>query len=259
MLERLTALCLAGAGSPTTPDALWASWSFAPATAGPLLAGLAGLLWLARRGQASWLAFAGWAALALALASPLCRMAATTASAHMAQHVILVAVAPPLLVLGLPSPPRLSRSPLRPALVSAAYTLTIWAAHAPTVYQAALLDDGVHLALLAALLGASLLFWSALFDPANRASAAPTAALALVQTGMLGALLTFAQSPWYPVFGPGPAIWGLTPLEDQQLAGLIMWAPMAVIYLAAGLWALAALLRQTAGHDAGGRSAGAIR
>ena len=245
MLERLTALCLAGAANPTTPDAVWASWSFAPATAGPLLAGLAGLLWLARRGQASWPAFVGWAALAIALASPLCRLAATTASAHMAQHVILVAVAPPLLVLGLPSPPRLPRALSRPALVSAAYALAIWAAHTPAAYQAALLDAGVHLALLAALLGASLLFWSSLLDPLNRAAAAPTAALALVQTGLLGALLTFAPSPWYPVFGPGPALWGLTPLEDQQLAGLIMWAPMAAIYLTAGLCALAALLRQT--------------
>ena len=242
-LADYAALCLATAG-PTGPGALQAGWSFAPATAGPLLAGLAALLWLARRGNAGWPAFAGWAALAVALASPLCRLAATTAAAHMAQHVILVAIAPALLVAGLP-PLRARRFLLRPSLASAVYALAIWLAHAPPVYEAALLDAGAHLTLLAVLLAASLLFWSALLDPERRASAGPMAAAAFAQTGILGALLTFAATPWYPVFGLGPALWGMTPQEDQQLAGLVMWVPMAAIYLAAALHALAALLRRT--------------
>jgi putative membrane protein len=62
-----------------------------------------------------------------------------------------------------------------------------------------------------------------------------------VQSTILGALLTFARAPWYTSHLGSTAAWGLTPLEDQQLAGLIMWVPGGLIYLAAaltlfGLW-----------------------
>jgi cytochrome c oxidase assembly factor CtaG len=57
----------------------------------------------------------------------------------------------------------------------------------------------------------------------------------MVQTGLLGALLALSPILWYPIFAGSVAIWGLTPLEDQQLAGLIMWVPMGAIYLTAGL------------------------
>ena len=60
-----------------------------------------------------------------------------------------------------------------------------------------------------------------------------------VQGSILGALLTFARQPWYPSYGDRTAPWGLTPLEDQQLAGVIMWVPAGVVYLVAGLAAIA--------------------
>src|SRR5690606_14983423 len=118
-------LCLASAG-PAGPDELWRSWSLAPETTGPLAVAFAWML--ARRTHFGWVAFAGWLAFALALASPLCRLAATTASAHMVQHILLVAVAPALLALGW----RRTRPPAslgRPTAASALYAAAIWLAH----------------------------------------------------------------------------------------------------------------------------------
>ena len=68
----------------------------------------------------------------------------------------------------------------------------------------------------------------------------------LLHTGALGALLTFAPRPWYAAYGAGPAAWGLTPLEDQQLAGLVMGVPASLGYLAAGLALLARSMREAA-------------
>ncbi|HXH25334.1 MAG TPA: cytochrome c oxidase assembly protein, partial [Vicinamibacterales bacterium] len=128
-----------------------------------------------------------------------------------------------------------------PVTVSALYAGAIWLAHVPRVYQAALTDPAVHLLLVALLLAVGYLFWTTLIR-GSAAGGILMAFAALVQTGLLGALLTFAPTPWYPVFASRAAPWGLTPLEDQQLAGLIMWVPMGAVYLAAGLAALARLL-----------------
>jgi putative membrane protein len=57
----------------------------------------------------------------------------------------------------------------------------------------------------------------------------------VVHTGVLGALMTFSRSPWYPGYASGAGSWGLTPLGDQQLAGLIMWIPASGVYLVAAL------------------------
>lgn len=57
----------------------------------------------------------------------------------------------------------------------------------------------------------------------------------VVHTGVLGALMTFSRAPWYPDYASGAASWGLTPMGDQQLAGLIMWIPASVVYLVAAL------------------------
>src|SRR3546814_6882199 len=85
------------------------------------------------------------------------------------------------------------------------------------------------------LLASAMAFWAAL-----RGASAPTAILLLlammVQMGLLGALITFAGAPLYAPHYATTMVWGLTPLEDQQLAGLIMWAPAAAFYLGAALW-----------------------
>lgn len=253
----LADLCLA-ARPATPPSAIWTDWSLAPEVVLPLAAALA--LGFRHREQA-WprraLFLAGWLLLAVALVSPLCRLAASSASAHMAQHAILVALAPPLLVLGLTRGRRDARStwPGLPA-VSLAYGAAIWLAHAPRVYEAALDGPAAHLLLLAVLLGSGLLFWDQVLRRARAGEAILALFLAMVHTGLLGALLTFAPRPWYPVFAGRVEAWGLSPLEDQQLAGLLMWVPMGGVYLAVALALLARVLARLENDPAGAGQAG---
>ena len=207
----------------------------------------------------------GWTVLTIAIVSPLCRMAATLTSAHMVQHAILVAVAPPLLILGgagstmiMALPSRLRRGRLmqngtRPIrtwkgslAIGGLYGVTIWLWHVPAFYQSALLNPAIHLLMYGTLLIASLLFWGDILGPAQRERAAAASLLlvaTLMHTSLLGALLTFSSAPWYSVLADRSGVWDVTPLEDQQLAGLIMWVPMGAIYLVSALGQLAAWLR----------------
>ncbi len=249
-MDTLTALCLASR-PPVAPGTFWTSWSLAPSVVLPLAAAL--LLYLllphrtvSARQRTSFLA--GWVLLALALVSPLCRLAATTASGHMVQHIVLVALAPPLLVLGLPARPwrRYIPGPLAASLL---YSAVIWLLHAPRIYEAALLQPFLHLTLLGLLVAAGLAFWSALLTAPSAGHTGPMAFAAMGHTTLLGALLALAPAPWYPLFTGGPEAWGLSPLEDQQLAGLIMWVPMAGVYLLAALARLAKLLAAPASRQ----------
>ncbi|MDF2096940.1 cytochrome c oxidase assembly protein [Aquibaculum arenosum] len=245
--SELFELCLASL-PPVVPGTLWRAWVLAPETLVPLLALLA-LPWLpglrARVGGGErWSWLLGCLLLAVSLVSPLCRLSATLASMHMVQHLLVIllapaAMAPLLLRMRLPLP--------RPALTTLLFGGLIWLAHAPPIYQAALLSPTLHLLLLAASLGLALLFWC------TALAAEPLRGMGMVfatmlHSGLLGALLTFSPRLWYPVFGSGPLAWGLTPLADQQLAGLIMWVPMALLLLLAGFWIAARGLRHQTLH-----------
>jgi cytochrome c2 len=95
-------------------------------------------------------------------------------------------------------------------------------------------------------LGTALLFWWTVLRRRDGRLGAPVAVLALfttaVHTSLLGALLTFSSRVWYPVYLARTAPWGLSPLEDQQVAGLIMWVPAGISYAAAALALLAGWL-----------------
>ena len=152
-------------------------------------------------------------------------------SVRVVHHVLLTAVAAPWLLWGMP---RLAMRGSAP-LWAAVHILLFWIWHAPAPYAAALSSDLIFWTMQLSLLASALAFWGAL-----RRAAAPTAILLLlammVQMGLLGALITFAGAPLYPPHAVSTFAWNLTPLEDQQLAGLIMWAPAAAFYLAAALW-----------------------
>jgi putative membrane protein len=210
----------------------------------------------------------GWLLVAAALLSPLDALAERSFAAHMVQHEILMAAAAPFLVLGRPleawtwalAPPwraalgavfrrRWLRSAWR-TMTSAAgawtmHALALWAWHIPPFFDAALASEGLHVAQHSCFLATALLFWWSVFDGRRRnADGASLASLftTMAHTGALGALLTFAQHPWYATYAAGSAF-GLAALEDQQLGGLIMWAPASLAYLAAALFIASRWLR----------------
>ncbi|MGV3492497.1 MAG: cytochrome c oxidase assembly protein [Ramlibacter sp.] len=227
MFEDLIALCLAGS-RPALPQDWWQAFSLAPATLVPLLALLAWLL-VHRRPPVS---LAGWGLLAVALVSPLCRLAATLAWAHMAQLMVLVAGAA-LLALGSPVRAHMPK----PGPAALAHGLLLWLWHLPTLYAAVLQDAALHVLAIVLLLGSAWWFWRAVLPaPVPQRGAALVALLAtMAHTGLLGALLTLASQPLYPLQAGGARAWGLEPLHDQQLAGLLMWVVGALGYLLAAV------------------------
>jgi cytochrome c oxidase assembly factor CtaG len=116
------------------------------------------------------------------------------------------------------------------------------------LFQATLSSDWIHSAQHISFLGTALLFWWSLFYAHGRTGYGSSVLYVFttaVHTSILGALLTFAGAVWYPAYAPSTTAWGLSPLEDQQIGGLIMWIPAGVVYLAAGLWLLALCLRDS--------------
>ena len=170
--------------------------------------------------------------LALLFISPLCALSSALFSARVTHHVLLTAAVAPLLVLSIP------RDSLPRAGSLAVWTLVqamvFWAWHSPNLYAAALSNDAIYWLMQASLLASAFGFWAAL-RRSNEAAAITGLLLSMVQMGLLGALITFAGTPLYAPHFSSTAAWGLSPLEDQQLAGLIMWIPSAGIYLGAAL------------------------
>jgi putative membrane protein len=221
------------------------------------------------------------ATMVVALVSPIDALGETLFSAHMTQHMLLVVVAAPLVVASAPVVPALwglpeswrlgitrwwaRRTMPRLAFHHVTNPLAAWCAHAlalvvwhiPAAYEAALRSEGVHAIEHASFLITAMLFWWAALQPSGRRRLGHGVAvvylfLMAVLTGGVGALITFAGKAWYPAHAPGAALWGLTPLEDQQLAGLIMWIPGGIAYAVVALllllgW-LAAAERGTLRH-----------
>ncbi len=271
-----------------TPATLLRAWSFEPGVLLGVAAGAAayavGLrrLWRAAgvgRGIARWQAAAfalGLATILLALVSPLDALADTLFAAHMSQHLLLILVAPPLLLWGNPivallwALPRARRaallawwraSPLRhewdaishPAAAWTLHAATLLAWHVPPLFDAALRNDAVHALEHASFLGTALLFWWPVLHPAGRRRLGYGGALLYVFAmfmlgGGLGALLTFTSAVLY-AYGPGTGAWGLSPLQDQQLAGLIMWIPAGSIYVLAAVGLVLQWLRSDGGRE----------
>lgn len=212
---------------------------------------------------------AGALALAVALFSPLDSAADRSFSAHMVQHELLVLVAAPLLVLGRPlavgawglrgatlaacahvlQRPAVAMTwtfMTRPLTAWSVHAIALWLWHAPVLYAAAQADEWLHAAQHASFLFSALLFWWALLRDEWRSADRGAAVLYLftttLHTGILGALLVFSPVVWYPVNLEGASEWGWSSLEDQQVAGLIMWIPGGLIYTCIGLILFASLL-----------------
>lgn len=253
--------------TPLQPDSFWLGWNLDPW----LLAGFAlaivlygfGLYRLFRqagpgRGVRFWqiICYAtGILSLLVALISPLDALGKALSAAHMAQHLLLIVVAAPLLVLARPLPVYLWALPLtwrltvaagtkrhgiartwhvltKPITVWVGYSVTLWAWHAPPLYETALKVSLVHDLEHLSFLVTALLFWWVVFQAASGIALLFTT---MLHSGLLGALMTFAPIPWYRAYAESTFAWGFTPPEDQQLAGLIMWVPGGIPYLLASL------------------------
>ena len=211
-----------------------------------------------RRGQSLNFAL-GWGALAASLLSPVDAWAERSFAVHMIQHELLMVVAAPLIVLGRPLEAwtwALS-GPARRFFAAAAKTtvlrmigyaatlplgawmlhaLALWLWHLPMLFRAALLDPLVHILQHGCFFGSALAYWwSVVGGRARNPTGTSVASLftTMLHTSALGALLTFAPSPWY--VADGARAFGLTALEDQQLGGLIMWVPGGMAYMIVGL------------------------
>ncbi len=270
LLVALPAVAHESNGVPTLATA----WSLSPWSLAPLALGLvlyaAGVVRLWRqsgpgRGVSRLEAGAfasGFAALCLAMLWPLDALGEWSLAAHMAQHMLLLALVPPLLLAGRPAavmahalPRAWSRrmhalghgAALRAAgslaAATVAHSAAMWAWHLPAATAAALANDAVHWAMHGSFLLAGLWFWAAVWrrlrDPDAGAGAGVVALVAvMVQMGLLGALLTFSPRVLYADYLLRAPALGLDPLADQQLAGLLMWVPSGLPYLVGGLWLL---------------------
>jgi putative membrane protein len=276
---------LAHPGQPPAPHDLWSAWNLDPV----LLGGLVLTAWAYWRGQTSgprrpidtWRArcFTGaLVALGLALLSPLDALSNALASAHMVQHLLLLLVAAPLLALSAPSSAILRGSPLavrrasgrwrrrlglthghlgalrHPAAVWLLSVGVIWFWHAAAPYDATLDNQLLHVLEHASFLVTAVLFWQVVVGVRGAARVSGGLGVLLVfamamQSVFLSVLLTFARTPWYSGYATTTASWGLDPLTDQQVAGVIMWIPAGGIYLAAALVLLVTWIRATERED----------
>ena len=251
--------------------AIFQSWTFEPWIIVPLLLAasiyLRGWWRLHRRlpqrfGVWRLIAFqAGLLTLFLALASPLHELAEWLLQFHMIQHLVLMMVVPPLLLLGAPILPLLRGLPrpvlqyglrhvfastalqrlgsflTHPLVCLLAFTVSIVAWHLPALYELALGSEFWHGVQHVCFLGTGLLFWWPVVQPWPsrlrwpRWTMIPYLLFADIQNTALSAFLIFSERVLYPTYAAVPRLWGITALDDQAAAGAIMWVPGSVIFL----------------------------
>lgn len=223
---------IAYCGPAAMPGEIWLRWNTDPVLIAVLLA-LA--IVVGRGGSAN--ARAGWGAIALIaliFVSPLCALSSALFSARVFHHVVLIAGVAPLLALAFPLR-RLGSPPLAALVMVHAVILWLW--HTPGLYAWGLASVPAYWLMQLSLLGSAWLLWRAILKPAQHPGAALVALVATIgQMGLLGALIVFAPQPLYAVHYLSTAAWGMSPLTDQQLAGLLMWVPAILPYLGIGLW-----------------------
>jgi cytochrome c oxidase assembly factor CtaG len=211
---------------------------------------------------------AGWLLLAGALVSPLHWLGEHLFTAHMIEHEIIMACAAPLLALARPIGAFLWAfpAPLRRRLGRAGrqrhiravwmattgplsatiwHGVVIWFWHGPIMFDAAVASVLVHRLQHVTFLVGALAFWWALMRRTDRGSAVFLLFATMIHTTLLGALITMAPRVMYVWQTADSLRWGLTPLQDQQLAGLVMWVPAGTVYAGAALVCAALWIRQS--------------
>lgn len=273
-----------------TLDACLRSWPWDPWLLASCVVSIAiyarGWRHLARHDPDRWSvwrlsAFAGGLlAIYLALASPLEPLASLLLQVHMIQHLLLVMAAPPLIWLGAPLLPMLwgLPKPLRtewigpwlrwpavrrfagrlvhPATALALFIISNLLWHVPASYELALRSPGWHYLQHVCFLGTGLIFWHPVVQPYptrvrwSNWLLLPYLLAADIQNTVLSAFLTFSSKVLYPYYAGVPRLGNITALEDQGIAGVIMWVPGSVAFLGPLFWIGLQLLRGGAADKA---------
>jgi len=228
----------------------WTDWYWDPTIAGTLALTAMLYLWLLRqfppRGRQTRYFWLGFLTLVIALLSPLHTGAAYLFWLHMTQHMLLTIVAPPLLVLGMPPgllgwvykrrvPRSIHRVVWSPVVATVLYNGVFVAWHLPAWYDATLRSVWIHAVEHASFVIVGLIFWGVVAFPGSRRPSLASRMVMLVVANIIsflvGLTLTFAGHPFYTPYTQTPRLWGFTPLEDQQIGGLIMWVGGQLAYL----------------------------
>lgn len=241
-------------GSAPVPGQLSAAWNLDPPLLGAFALAAVGLAWVSRRSTEPMaprrtLGFAvAWLVLLVAFVSPLCNLTSALFSARVVQHLLTIQVAAPLLVLAWPADaprwPGWARSVARPFAVPelawGLFGVTLWVWHLPGPYMAALRSDAVLWLMHATLFAGALAAWRSVLvtdDSSLRARGLLSALGTSVHLAMLAALLIFAPEPLFAYHATTTLAWGLSPLADQQLGGLVMGVVGSLAYVALNLYA----------------------
>ena len=190
----------------------------------------------------------GTLVLFIALVSPLDTLGdGYLLSAHMVQHLLMTLIAPPLLLLGtprwlfrpllrLPFGLPLGRAITNPLVAFLLFNITFAIWHVPAFYELTLHNQWLHILEHIMFLVTATLTWWPIFSPLDELPRLPDPAQCLylflesLPPTILGALITFPDQVLYPTYAAAPRVWGLSPMADQQLGGLIMWIPGALVF-----------------------------
>lgn len=230
-------------GLPPLPGDLAARFNTDPVLIAGLIAALMLHLHMVRHvpGTRSC-AIAGWAVAAAAFLSPLCALSVSLFAARVAQHMILLLVAAPLIASALPMRTG-SAASLWPATIT--FLIALWFWHMPAPYDATFRSTAIYWAMHLSLFGSGIWLWRALLDhdPGRAPMVLAAGTLTSIQMGLLGAVLTLSSRALFAPHIFTVQAWGFTPLSDQQLGGALMWVPGCLLFLWAALRSLALLWR----------------
>ena len=177
-------------------------------------------------------ALLGWMIAAAALISPLCALSVALFSARISQHMILLLVAAPLIALGLPRK-ELQHSARGIRFASISFFVALWFWHMPNPYYATFASSTFYWLMHISLFGSAIWLWRELVHhaPEHTAEALLFGIFSSMQMGLLGAVLALASRPLFEPHLLTAPLWHLTPLQDQQLGGVVMWVPGILLFL----------------------------
>lgn len=253
------AIPLAYCGPPPLPSDIWSHWRLNPVVLVVMVGWLAIYLVGARRARGAKspipahkrvLFVSGWAIATLALVSPLCPLSVSLFAARAAQHVLLILLSAPLIaasepvaaaraLFNVPLKARLRPSE-RPMLAAAVFAVFLWIWHSPLGYASTFASVTLYWAMHLTLFASACWLWSSLLRTEGALGDGLLASIASsVQMGILGALITLSPRPFYVPHFLTTDAWGYTPLQDQQLGGVIMWVPGCTVFLIVAMIGLA--------------------